>query len=451
MKKLKILLTILITGLLLVAGTTIAAGPPGVIPLAFQAQTKGALAIDKSPVIGGGWQLSVPLPYYISSDDSGLKTLLGAKHAFNGVFSAELDPVNLAVLRALGIKVEPVQIYQISGKPVCGDGETHPSEQCGEPDLSECPTGYVCESCKCVEQTLPPERVCYPDGPIPWGIEKVQGGSGGAGVKVAVLDTGVYKDHLDLKDNIIDCRDTTKRGVKGGCSDSNGHGTHVAGTIAANRGSDNKGILGVAPQAGIMAIKVCGNSGFCWGDDIAAGIRYAADKEANIISMSLGGDLPDSQIKAAIDYAVSQGVLVVAAAGNDGHLDGYGSIDYPAAYEDVVAVGAIDINDGVAYFSSQGINDDTDPYINNYRDVEFGAPGVSVESTYNDGCYDYKSGTSMATPHVSGLAAKVWFEVGASSDKVREYLQDRAKLYDLDGVGDDIYTGFGLPTAPTSI
>jgi len=199
----------------------------------------------------------------------------------------------------------------------------------------------------------------------------------------------------------------------------------------------------VAPEASLMAIKVCG-AVFCWGDDIAAGIRYAADNGANIISMSLGGDLPDPQVLSAIDHAVdNKGVLVIAAAGNDGPTEG--SIDYPAAYEKVVAVGAIDINEDVPDWSSRGVNDGN--YSIEEREVEFGAPGVNVESTYNDGCYTYFSGTSMATPHVSGLAAKLWQHTAEDpATATRSYLQDNA--IDIWYSGDDPATGFGLPVAP---
>ena len=114
--------------------------------------------------------------------------------------------------------------------------------------------------------------------------------------------------------------------------------------------------------------------------------------------------LISSQILSAIDYAVDNGLLVVAAAGNDGPE--LGSIDYPGAYVKVIAVGAIDSNENVPDWSSRGINDGD--YIIEEKEVEFGAPGVNIESTYNDGCYEYMSGTSMATPHVSGLAAKLW-------------------------------------------
>jgi subtilisin len=153
--------------------------------------------------------------------------------------------------------------------------------------------------------------------------------------------------------------------------------------------------------------------------------------------MSLSGDTQSSLIKGAIDR--NPDLLFVAAAGNDGPT--FGSIDYPAAYYKVIAVGAIDSTGSVPYFSSRGINDGD--YVVEEREVEFGAPGVWVESTYINGCYIYGAGTSMATPHVAGLAAKVWQGSAAST---RSYLQSIAE--DIWTAGDDIATGFGLPISP---
>lgn len=281
-------------------------------------------------------------------------------------------------------------------------------------------------------------KTCNPTSQIPWGITKVNGGSGGSGITVAVLDTGIKTDHPDLKNNIVDCVDAQYSSLRKRCNDNNGHGTHVAGTVAANGK-----ILGVAPQAKIAAIQVCSNSGYCYSDDVARGIKYAADKGYRVINVSLGGSSMASVEKDAIDYATNKGSLIVAAAGNSG--PNIGTINYPAAYYKVVAVGAIDSNNNVASFSSRGINPGNTPYFVEEKEVEFAAPGVSVESTAKNGCYAIYSGTSMATPHVAGLAAKVW---QGGSESTRNFLHDRARLLDLNAPGDDPASGFGLPTAP---
>jgi len=357
--------------------------------------------------------------YLVKSHNPVLKNFLETRHSFDSGFTAKLNEHQIAGLQKARIDVEAIPLYQITKPPGactpwpdCKNGDPEP-----DPDTS---------------------RQVFPQNQIPYGVAMVNGGSGGTGVTVAVLDTGVFKDHLDL--DVTLCKDTTKRGIKNGCKDNNGHGTHVSGTIAANGGADGLGITGVAPNANLWMIKVCGNAG-CWTDDIAAAIRYATDQGANIISMSLGGDSKSSLITNAVDYAVGNNVLVVAAAGNDGPT--IGSIDYPGAYVKVVAVGAIDQSKNVPSWSSRGINDGD--YVVEEKEVEFGAPGVSVESTWNDGGYNVISGTSMATPHVSGLAAKLW---NGNAAQTRTDLQNLVNLIDLLPLGDDPATGFGLPVAP---
>ena len=293
-----------------------------------------------------------------------------------------------------------------------------------------------------------------PSDPTPWGIETIYNDasitstSGGAGINVAVLDTGVYTKHPDLTRRVAQCLDFTKKTVpSSGCADLNGHGTHVAGTILADGGADGLGIWGVAPQASLLAYKVLGASGSGFSDDIAAAIRYAADHGANIISMSLGSSADDPLMRDAITYAVGKNVLVVAAAGNSGpDLD---TMVYPGANKDVIGVAAIDSALRVADFSSRGINNGDG--IITEREVEVAAPGVSVESTYKDGGYAVYSGTSMATPHVSGLAARIWsLNPGWTAAQVRAEIDSRATMHDITtgiyaGPGDDPASGLGLP------
>lgn len=363
--------------------------------------------------------------YLVKSDNDALKGWLGTHHVFPTGFTTDLTDGQLRALEAMGLEVEPVPLWHISAPP----GACSPWPECKDGDSTD-----------------PPARSATPSDQTPWGIEMVNNDStitstsGGAGVDVAVLDTGVNKDHLDLARRVSDCKDFTKgRRIQSSCTDGNGHGTHVAGTIVADGGADGLGVFGVAPEANLLAYRVCGNDGFCWSDDIATAIRYAADHGAEIISMSLGGSRQSSLTRDAISYAVANGVLVVAAAGNSGPADG--SINWPGANPDVVAVGAIDSSETVPSWSSRGINDGD--YIVEAREVEVGAPGVAVESTWKDGGYRTISGTSMATPHVSGLAANMW---QGSASATRAYLQSRALLHDLHTAGDDTATGFGLPT-----
>jgi len=428
----------------LTVGGMARAAPVGTIPAADQA--RGVAKAARAPVIDGDWGLT-PRPYYVLSESLILKALLGVNHQFDGVFSTELSATQLGWLKRLGVKTEPVRLHRIIGKPVCGDGIVHPSEKCGEPGLASCPEGSVCVDCRCVTE----EEVCYPSSPYPWGIVKVNGGSGGTGVTVAVLDTGVDQDHPDLQDNIVACvtKVTHFKPDSRSCEDGGGHGTHVSGTVLANGGPQGLGIYGVAPEANLMTVKVCDKRGWCYGDDIAAGIFYAVDgpdgspgtgDEANIISMSFGSDLPDSQVLVAIDYAADQGVLPVAAGGNSGPAED--SIIYPAAYYKVMGIAAIDEAELVASWSSRGLSNGDD--VIDERELDLATPGVDVESTWNDGCYHVGNGTSMATPHVSGLAAKLW---QGSAAATRKYL-DFDVVKDLDPVGHDPHTGFGLPIAP---
>lgn len=311
-------------------------------------------------------------------------------------------------------------------------------------------------------------QAAYPSDQTPWGIQAIYNDNnityttGGDGIKVAVLDTGINRNHIDLTDNVEQCKDFTQTSssmVNGSCTDRQGHGTHVAGTAVANGGYDGAGIYGVAPQAELWGYKVLGDNGSGYSDDIAGAIRHAADEGVRtgskvVISMSLGSSGKDTMIASAVDYAYGKGALVVAAAGNSG--PSANTIGYPGALVNAVAVASLDntfVNGThkVSDFSSRG-NPNTDgDYVIQEKDIEVSAPGGGIYSTAVDGNYTTMSGTSMATPHISGLAAKLWSSNKAwSNAQLRSEIQRRAKLYDIKGgtgaaTGDDYASGFGFP------
>ena len=248
---------------------------------------------------------------------------------------------------------------------------------------------------------------------VPWGIDRVFGdesysfttwnSSKGSGVGVAVLDTGIDLNHEDL--TVAGGRRFYIQGFRlrsdNNYNDGHGHGTHVAGTIGAL--DNDKGVVGVAPAVDLYAVKVLTDSGSGSVSAIIAGIEWVVNQgDIPIINMSLGSSTYSQAFKDACDAADKAGVLVVASAGNNGNSDGTGdTVGYPAKYDSVVAVAASDGNDGRAYFSSTG------------PAVELIAPGVSIPSTWLNNGYRSASGTSMASPHVAGVAALVW---GADSD-----------------------------------
>ncbi|TFD99926.1 S8 family serine peptidase [Jeotgalibacillus sp. R-1-5s-1] len=300
----------------------------------------------------------------------------------------------------------------------------------------------------------------------PWGIQaiyndaNVASTSGGSGINVAVLDTGVFTGHHDLAGTVEQCKDFTQATplVNGSCNDVDGHGTHVAGSVLADGGSDGTGVYGVAPDADLWAYKVLGDDGSGYSDDIAAAIRHTADQAVatgtkTVINMSLGSSVKNSLIADAVEYAYGKGVLVVAAAGNSGFR--VGSIGYPGGLQNAIAVAALEnrFENGtyrVADFSSRGVRGGAGDYLIQEGDVEISAPGAAIFSTWPNGGYNTISGTSMASPHVAGLAAKVWAEnPGFSHVQLRTELQNRAKANDILGgrsaaAGDDLASGFGF-------
>lgn len=239
----------------------------------------------------------------------------------------------------------------------------------------------------CSEQPAPPQNP--PSNQIvPWGWVRINAEAGrmknnGAGVKVCVLDTGADKNHPDLKGRIIG----GKSFVDGNSDyqDDQGHGTHVAGIISAiGNGID---IIGVS-NSKIYAVKVLDRDGSGYSSWIASGIMECVESGSKIINMSLGSDQPSGIISNAVRTALSRGVAIVAAAGNNG-----GPVGYPAALDGVIAVSASDKNDRITSFSSRG------------SQIDFMAPGAQVESLKLGGGIVAMSGTSMASPYVAGVLA----------------------------------------------
>lgn len=229
----------------------------------------------------------------------------------------------------------------------------------------------------------------------PPGITRVGGAVSVSPVTVAILDSGIDLDHPDLVNNIIGGVNYVKNGAP---DDDNGHGSHCAGTVAA---SDNTvGVIGVAHDASLLAVKVLDRRGSGSYSDIVSGINWAASNGADILSMSLGGGFSSSAMQNACNSAAS-GSLLVAAAGNDGDCNlSTNEINYPAYYGSVVSVGATTTDptamDALMCFSSSN------------PDVELSAPGHDVPSCWKGGGYNTISGTSMACPHVAGCAAVLW-------------------------------------------
>lgn len=224
---------------------------------------------------------------------------------------------------------------------------------------------------------------------IPWGVSRVNAPGAwnfteGAGVKVAVIDTGINYNHPDLSANYAGGYNAINPSAAP--LDDQGHGTHVAGTIAAVR--NGTGVAGVAPKAKLYAVKVLGSNGSGSFSAIISGIEWATKNKMNVINMSLGGGGYMTAMHNAVKAAVAANVTVVCAAGNDS-----GPVNYPAKYPESIAISAGDSNNQLAYFSSRG------------AEIEFIAPGVNIYSTSINGYYQNMSGTSMACPHVAGLAA----------------------------------------------
>lgn len=313
------------------------------------------------------------------------------------IVTASLTEEEIAALRRNGSIAE-----------VEDDGEVHALEApAGEFDVEGQPSPLA--------ETIP-TGVNQIKAPLAWDCSR------GKAIKVAVLDTGIAAAHPDLAPNF-----------RGGISfvpgetssdDFNGHGTHCAGTIAA--AVNGSGVVGVAPTAYLYAVKVLDGTGSGAWSNLVAGIDWCIKRGIRILSMSLGSPSPPpNALKTICDVAWNRGRLLVAAAGNDG-----GNVGFPARYDTVIAVTALDNSNVLASFSSRG------------PDAELSAPGVSVLSTLPGGGFGRLDGTSMACPHVSGAAALAWgSHRWADNVAIRRLLAKTADNLGLPGRDDKF--GFG--------
>ncbi|MFT9598027.1 S8 family peptidase [Mesobacillus sp.] len=243
-------------------------------------------------------------------------------------------------------------------------------------------------------------------------------------IEIAIVDTGVDLDHPDLRNRLVKGYNVIDD--KAEPDDDNGHGTHVAGIIASET-DNNEGVAGMTWFSKIMPVKAMGAKGYGTTFDIAKGIVWAVDHGADVINLSLGNYQPSKVLEEAVRYAYKKNVVMVSAAGNDGS----DQPTYPSAYPEVLSVAAVDYNGNRASFSNYG----------DYIDIA--APGVYIPSTYFNEQYAALSGTSMAAPHVAGLAALIKSaNPDLKSSQVIRIIENSA--IDLGEQGKDINYGNGL-------
>ena len=248
--------------------------------------------------------------------------------------------------------------------------------------------------------------------------------TGNEHIIIAVIDTGIDLDHPDLRRRITNGYNVLENNDFP--DDDNGHGTHVSGIIASET-NNQEGVAGITWYNKIMPIKAMGAEGYGTTFDIVKGIIWAVDHGADVINMSLGNYQPSSLLKEAIDYAYNKNVVLISAAGNENTMQP----SYPAAYPEVLSVSAVDYIGRRASFSNYG----------DYIDVA--APGVQIPSTYFNQQYAALSGTSMASPHVAGLAGLI---LSANPDLTNREVINIIKnsAYDLGTPGNDSDFGSGL-------
>lgn len=268
-----------------------------------------------------------------------------------------------------------------------------------------------------------------------WGLGRIRAPqawdtSRGNGALIAIIDGGASANHPDLAGAFVGQYDYYNGDATP--NDEDGHGTHVSG-IAAARTNNSTGIAGTAPGASLLNYDVCGAQ-YCTDAAINTAIRAAADRDADVINMSLGGGGNSTAQQNAVNYAWNAGTVLVAAAGNEAQEGN--PVSYPAAYTNVIAVGATNSSNTRANFSNYG----------NYVDVA--APGVDILSSVPPSGYESWPGTSMATPFVSGVAALLAAQ-GRTASEIRQRIEGTAT--DLGTAGRDNSFGHGLVNAEAAV
>jgi hypothetical protein len=229
---------------------------------------------------------------------------------------------------------------------------------------------------------------------VPWGIDRIEADvawetTTGSTIKVAIMDTGIDLDHPDLQDNIKGQVNMIKPHKSG--DDDSGHGTHVAGIVAA---IDNEiGVIGTGPEVSLYAVKVLNHKGIGYLSDLVDGLNWCINNEMQVVNMSFGSSKDNQSFHDAIIEAHLAGLTMVASAGNNGEYSGL--IEYPAKYPETIAVSAVNEYGQFASFSSYG------------QEIDLTAPGVNIKSTYKKSSYEIMEGTSMSAPHVTGTAALI--------------------------------------------
>ncbi|WP_416841195.1 S8 family serine peptidase [Haloferax sp. DFSO52] len=297
-------------------------------------------------------------------------------------------------------------------------------------------------------------RYVEPDGAVeaigeelPWGVDRIDAdvahsaGQTGAGAHVAILDTGIDADHPDLQANLGDgyAVESCRSGCTTAWDDDNDHGTHCAGIVGAV--DNTEGTIGVTTEGTIHAVKVLGRYGAGTWSGVVDGLMWVVERGYDVASMSFGATSASSTLRDACQYAYDNGVLLVAAAGNDGPCTD--CVLYPAAYSTVIAVSSLGMDDDLSSFSSSG------------PEVELIAPGTYIYSTVIDG-YQYFSGTSMACPHVAAAGGHL-MATGYSNTEARTRLRETAEDVGLPSTAQgyglvDVEAALGSSDAPdTSI